>query len=213
MSEEENKKEDPEVFNNKMYRIRRTVLQMLSDRNYDIGDQLEDDFETFKMNNYDILEDQKLTGFTINCTHRLDHDDCIQVRFDRTEVNVKVGKEIFKELSKERVKHCIFIVKEAKATPKIIEAFQKVNYKVEFFTQKEMMINITHHNLVPKHEPLTEQEKEELLRCYKITELQLPYISRNDPICRYFGVEPGIVMRITRKSNTAGRYVTYRLVV
>lgn len=203
---------DVEGFSNDIYRIRRTILQMLSDRNYDIGDQLEDDYETFKMNNYDILENKILSGLTINCTHKENYDERVQVRFDKPYFIIR-EKELYKELQQEKVNHFIFIVEENRQTQKLINAFKAVKIKIEFFLFKEMMINITHHNLVPKHEPLSMKEKEELLKCYHIKENQLPLISEHDPICRYFGVEPGVVMRITRRSNTAGKYVIYRLVI
>ena len=202
-----------EAFSNDIYRIRKTVLEMLSDRNYDVGDMLEEDFDTFKLSNFGPLQDKQLDAFTINCTHNVDRDERVQARFDRLIITSRDIKEILLKLSNEKINHCIFVAEDVKITPRITEAFAKLGKKIEFFTQKEMLINITHHNLVPKHEPLSQEEKEELLKSYHIDENQLPMIAKDDAICRYFGVERGTVMRITRRSNTSGRYVTYRLVI
>ena len=73
--------------------------------------------------------------------------------------------------------------------------------------------NIFEHELVPKHEVLTKEEAEELLKKYHITPYQLPHIKKSDPAIFLIGAKPGDIIKITRKSPTAGIYVTYRYVV
>ena len=83
---------------------------------------------------------------------------------------------------------------------------------VEGFIEDELVVDITEHELVPDHQLMTPEEKTYLLKQYGLEERQLPRIQKHDPIARYFGAQKGQVFRIVRKSETAGKYVTYRIV-
>lgn len=86
-------------------------------------------------------------------------------------------------------------------------------YRLEAFEESELIVNKTHHEMVPKHELLTPKEKEELMKLYRAEESQFPLIRITDPIARYYGLKRGDVVRITRNSETAGKYISYRLCV
>ena len=48
--------------------------------------------------------------------------------------------------------------------------------RIEIFHDKELLVDITEHKLVPEHKLLTSLEKEELLKRYRLKESQLPRI-------------------------------------
>lgn len=73
--------------------------------------------------------------------------------------------------------------------------------------------DIFKHKLVPKHEILTLEEREQVLAQYKIEPYQMPQIKTTDPAVNALGAKPGDVLRIIRESPTAGTHIAYRYVV
>ena len=92
----------------------------------------------------------------------------------------------------------------------------KVNAKkrgIELIPKIFPSFNIFDHEFVPKHEILTAEESEKFLAEYKVRPYQLLRIQASDPALTAIGAKPGDIVRIIRKSPTAGEYVAYRYVV
>ena len=85
--------------------------------------------------------------------------------------------------------------------------------RIELIPTNSPSFNIFEHNLVPKHEILTPEEKMEMLKNYRVKPYQLPRIKTSDPIAKVIGAKAGDILKITRKSPTAGVYISYRYVV
>jgi DNA-directed RNA polymerase subunit H len=85
--------------------------------------------------------------------------------------------------------------------------------KVELLPKSFPVFDIFEHALVPFHEILTEKEKNQLLAQYKVKPYQMPQVKSGDPAVKAIGAKPGDILRITRKSVTAGEHITYRYVV
>ena len=78
---------------------------------------------------------------------------------------------------------------------------------------EKKVVKITNHVYQPKHEILPRTEAEEILKKYNAKPGQLPYILMSDKAIEDLDMRPGDVIKITRKSPTAGQSVYYRYVV
>ena len=84
--------------------------------------------------------------------------------------------------------------------------------KLKLSSEKKVM-KISNHIFQPKHEILSKNEAQEVLKKYNTKPSQLPYIMISDKGIEDLDVRPGDIIKITRKSPTAGQSVYYRYVV
>ncbi|KAL0221974.1 hypothetical protein RCL1_001828 [Eukaryota sp. TZLM3-RCL] len=192
----------------RLYRVRKTVLQMLQDRGFRVlPEDLEEDLASFSRRYGDTPNREALT---LLHSHTVE-DKQIFVFFPLdAKLSLKSLRDYAKKMQTENVKHSILVLKDA-ITSSAKNAINTFSERIEVFFENQLLINITEHELVPKHTPLTPQQKAELLQRYKLKETQLPRILVDDPVARHFGLVRGDVVRIVRNSETAGEYVTYRL--
>jgi len=85
-------------------------------------------------------------------------------------------------------------------------------YGIELIPRTFPSFNIFKHKLVPKHEILPPEEAKKLLEKYRMKPHQLPQIKASDIVAIAIGAKPGDVLKITRNSVTAGKYISYRYV-
>ncbi|MBS1267756.1 MAG: DNA-directed RNA polymerase subunit H [Nitrosopumilus sp.] len=78
---------------------------------------------------------------------------------------------------------------------------------------KKNQVLVPDHVYVPKHEIISKQEAEEILKKYNCKPTELPLIYVTDPAILKLGVKPGDMIKITRDSSTAGTSLYYRYVV
>lgn len=85
--------------------------------------------------------------------------------------------------------------------------------KIELLPKTFPAFDLFKHALVPMHLILSEEEKQEVLTNYRVQPYQLPQIGSSDPAVKAIGAKPGDVLRIIRRSPTAGEHTAYRYVV
>jgi len=83
-------------------------------------------------------------------------------------------------------------------------------YGIELIPKVFPSFNVFKHKLVPKHEILLPEKAKDLLEKYHIEPHQLPRIKASDVAV---GAKPGDIIKVARKSPTAGKHTAYRLVI
>ena len=73
--------------------------------------------------------------------------------------------------------------------------------------------DVSKHHLVPKHSKVSEKEKKELFEKLNINIQNLPIILNSDPGIQNLDVKEGDVVKVFRKSPTAGETIFYRRVL
>ncbi|TVY21326.1 DNA-directed RNA polymerases I, II, and III subunit RPABC1 [Lachnellula arida] len=139
----------------------------------------------------------------------------IKVKFEEGDsIGIKNMRKFAQELTAESF-HTGIMITSVNITPAALKIIPAVasETRIETFLEADLLVNITHHELVPKHVLLSKEEKAALLQRYRLKETQLPRIQVGDPVARYLGLRRGQVVKIIRKSETAGRYASYRFTV
>ena len=78
---------------------------------------------------------------------------------------------------------------------------------------KKIPVLVPDHVYVPKHEIMVKKDAQKVLDEFNCTPTELPLIFVTDPAILGLGVKPGDMIKITRKSGTAGESIYYRYVV
>ena len=77
---------------------------------------------------------------------------------------------------------------------------------------KKQKFKVDKHILTPKHLKIGEREKAQLLEKYHVTSKELPKIAKTDSAIKELDVKLGDIVKIIRKSPTAGESFFYRVV-
>ncbi|KAI0050456.1 DNA-directed RNA polymerase RPB5 subunit [Auriscalpium vulgare] len=197
-----------------LWKVNRTIHELVKDRGFQVSDEeINMDLTAFKAeyaSNGGSVDRNRLNFFT---NSRLNPQDQIFVFFtDERSVGVKTMRKFLNILEEKDISRGIIIypVTMTPSARRVVTGMQ-ARFKLEEFSEADLLVNITHHKLVPRHEVLTPEQKKILLERYRLKETQLPRIQIADPIARYYGLRRGQVVKITRPSETSGRYASYRI--
>uniref|UniRef100_A0A671FEK4 DNA-directed RNA polymerases I, II, and III subunit RPABC1 n=1 Tax=Rhinolophus ferrumequinum TaxID=59479 RepID=A0A671FEK4_RHIFE len=162
---------DDEEETYRLWKIRKTIMQLCHDRGYLVTqDELDQTLEEFKAQFGDKPSEgrPRRTDLTVLVAHNDDPTDQMFVFFpEEPKVGIKTIKVYCQRMQEENITRALIVVQQG-MTPSAKQ-------------------------LVPEHVVMTKEEVTELLARYKLRENQLPRIQAGDPVARYFGIKRGQV--------------------
>lgn len=159
------------------------------------------------------------------------YTEFIELSTDKTTVMFALTKEVLKEVAKEfKETDVTELIRTFNNTPNFIivvidppssasnnlfiakdKELSAIGGMLQIFQLRELMYNPSKHELVPKHEKLSDADAKEIMETYMIkTKMQMPFIHRSDKMARWLGLRQGDIVKITRYNETSGEYYYYR---
>jgi len=206
-------------LSNKLFLSRPIILELLQDRG----------FETDKYNNFTPEEIElmyksvstktsELSVLDIELTNKTQNKIVVKyILSPRIRVSniINATETLLDDINEGDT--LIVIIRDNLNSDEALEEYFKQIYNekkvfCQYFWINAITFNLTKHEMVPKHEIIEDEEKKELIKNLQITNVdKLPTIKKNDPVAKYYGMKEGDICKITRKSETAGNYISYRL--
>lgn len=166
-----------------MEKARKVCLEMLSQRNYTVTDQDEEQIIAIKP----------------------DGNEMVVFFSDAPKFNVKNIQAYITSMDDMGIFHTIIIYKDCVTsfTKKAIE--QSLEMTFELFSVDDMQYNITKHRLQPKFERLEDNEATNFKAKYGT---RVGTMRCDDPIATFYAYQKGDIIKVTRNNG----YVNYRIV-
>jgi DNA-directed RNA polymerase I, II, and III subunit RPABC1 len=214
----------------KLFKIKRTQVEMVRDRGYDISEEewiiktTVDEF--FKV--YGVLDDAARYE-KLSYTYNNSQGKQLHVFYPILTTNKYLtSSEISSILTIIKTIRDIIIISETYYTADLNKQLNQLQAKnlyenienilnIQHFLYDELLFNITHHNLVSKHVILSDTEAQNDVLKYTTFD-KLPEISIDDPVSKYFNAKIGQIIEITVNNvnpfsdNITDNYLFYRAV-
>lgn len=171
-------------------KISNTIQEMMNDRNYSVT----------KIFDYKFIDNDALF-FPMLIANKNNESIIVYITYK------KIGKkEIIKFQELIQDNHVILLSK-YDLTSQAKKIIMNKDVNIELFLHKQVIFNIIKHDLQPKFILLTIEELTKLCDEFQCTISELPKMSINDPIARYYNAKTKNVFKIIRPENIYFRVV------
>ena len=203
-----------------IFKSRKNILKLLTIRGYDVSafkNQTKEELNILYQNH------NKKVTYDIDTLDIFIKDETrgnILIKYVLSEkCRAKVIEKIMETLYTDFLENndtCIIVTKEKVTYKGSLETFINKIYKEnkqfgQIFSISDFLYDITEHELCPKYQILTEEEKEEVLKMYNAELKQLPELPVDDALGSFYGVRVNQMVKVTFSSQTAGITNNYRV--
>jgi DNA-directed RNA polymerase subunit H (RpoH/RPB5) len=210
------------VIISSIYTSRKIILDLMTKQGYNT-----DDYANFSINEVNSMKSNNQLDMLLEKRE----EDAITKRKNKIYIRYHLGKTIRPNthlqemiddlfnleqiLTKEDI---LFVVIKDEVNETLMNELKHIWEKDGIFIVieniKRLQFNILEHTLVPQHRIINDNEVNEIMKKYNITDKTLfPEISRFDPVAKVICLRPGQVCHIIRPSKTAIQSNYYRVCV
>jgi len=199
-----------------IFKSRETILKLLQQQKYDISD-----YEEFSVNEVHIMYNNKQLDMLLSSNESESTKKKVYVKYHlaktlpRQNINDYIDDLYNLEEVLSKGDTLIIVIKQEPNEPLLNilrQIWEQDGIFIIVYNLERLQFNILEHSYVPKHIIMTEKEIVEMKKKYNIKdEIEIPEISRFDPVATAIGMRPGDICRIVRPSKTAITANYYRL--
>lgn len=142
--------------------------------------------------------------------NKLKHRNIIYVKLYFYDITSKVT-QIYDFLNQYEEYHKILIVDSI--VPKSKQSIITEYLHTEIFTKNYLKQDLLSIDVSPQYEPLSNQDKDLVMKEYDATKRTMPKILFNDPASLYFYLQKEQLVRIIRHSEVSTQAIFYRIVI
>jgi len=199
-----------------VFKSRGTVLKLLQQQKYDISD-----YEEFSVNEVHIMYNNKQLDMLLSSEETETVKKKVYVKYHlaktlpRQNINDYIDDLYNLEQVLSKGDTLIIVIKQEPNEPLLNilrQIWEQDGIFIIVYNLERLQFNLLEHSYVPKHVIMNEAEIIEMKKKYNIKDdIEIPEISRFDPVAVAIGMRPGDVCKIIRPSKTAITANYYRL--
>jgi DNA-directed RNA polymerase subunit H (RpoH/RPB5) len=199
-----------------IFKSRQTLLKLLQAQKYDISD-----YEEFSVNEVHIMYNNKQLDMLMSSDGSDSTKKKVYIKYHlaktlpRQNINDYIDDLYNLEQVLSKGDTLIIVIKQEPNDPLLNilrQIWEQDGIFIIVYNLERLQFNILEHSYVPKHVIMNETEIVEMKKIYNIKDdIEIPEISRFDPVAVAIGMRPGNICKIVRPSKTAITTNYYRL--